>query len=126
MSSKTLLFLLLLAVVAGASSGCDSANAEKTQYLMHYVQVPRNMPDGAPVDPAAIERFEEYLTQLSGGYTKLGDTSGGMLDAQGGVQRGSHISYLVGANSDEREQLAEYVRTNFGYDPYVFAWAVKY
>lgn len=118
--------LMLLVLFPFTFSACDHANADRNQYLMHYVQVPQTMEDGSAITDEQVRKFEEYLVQLAGGYTKLNETSGGSLGELGEIRRRAHISYLVGSSSDEREQLAQYVMVNFGYDSYIFAWEVRH
>ena len=119
------LSIFAAALISLSITACDGANADRVDYLMHYVQVPVTLPDGS--DSAdKIRAFEQHLLAVAGGFTKLGETSGMALDASGAAVEARHVSYLVGIASDERDQLAQYIQLNFQFDPYVFAWAVSY
>ncbi len=81
------------------------------------VLVPVHGNDGRPFSPTAFERFEQFLLDLAGGFSRRGEVEGCWRAPDGNTMRDRSRSYVV--TFDERDaedgasRIDTYVQSNF-------------
>lgn len=114
--------LCLFFAVAFVSTDSDAADQEP--FFVHFTVISKTMPDGSDSGPAIL-KFKKEVIKLAGGYTELGSSRGGSLEA-GGVHDEDNISFVIGAKSDISMELKEMTKRLFGDDgAFILSWPGK-
>jgi len=103
---------LALCVFALAPMAANAANASGRAVTVHFFVVPDVLPDGA----GAADRLPElrlFLAKLAGGYTELGPSQGGFMNAANQLVSENNHSFLVSADKDVSGEIRKYLDENF-------------
>jgi len=121
---KRLIPILLCLCLVMAFAATDSHADDQQPFFVHFVVISKTMPNGLDFD-AAVLSFKEEVIKLAGGYTDLGPTRGGSLNA-GNVKHRDNLSFIIGAKKDVSVELKKMTKRLFGGDgAFILAWPGK-
>lgn len=122
--NRTLLFTMLVLTACMAVSSCGNVNGDTGKVYMHYFTVPTRFSDNSTTT-AAVEDLKGYLCETAGGYSGLGTSEGGWMNAQGAVEKEGIVSFMVSSSQNLSEPLKQYLTQHFNQEyPYVVVWEV--
>ena len=107
------LAMLVCASLAWAQDG--------SRVMVHFIVVPHEAAGGADGDQVLVD-FKDHLLDLAGGYTELGDTTGGYLPPGGPAVKSPGVSFLVAAPQDISAEIKTWADARFASPAYVLAW----
>ena len=99
--------LALVPLTANAKTG-DAPGAA----TVHFFVVPDALPDGANAAPRLPE-LRLFLAKLAGGYTELGPSEGGFMNAANQLVSEKNHPFLVAADKDLSGDIRAYLDANF-------------
>lgn len=119
--SIILVACLCLALILALSA---HGNDEQKPFVVHFVVLDKELPDGSDAAPAVL-KFEEDVLKLAGGFTEIGTTYGGSL-RDGVVKRQDNFSFIIGAKEDVSLELNKIVKKLYqGEGAFIMSWEGK-
>lgn len=115
--------VLLCAALCAGNPARAWADAASHNAFIHFFVIPAQ----GEVDEAAVEALTQDLVAMAGGYTELGQASGGDRGPegapQGTVSRSNHRAFLVAAREDLSVRLEALLTEKFqDKTPFVLVW----
>lgn len=118
MKQKTIFLLFVLL----AGFAVPAAHAEQKPSVVHFVVITDHS-DGVNY-AQEIPALEKEFCRLAGGYTALGNTSGGFL-SEVRIIRESGRAYLVSARRNVARDIRDYITKNFHEEPFILFWTAE-
>ncbi len=115
-----LLALLLIATCVHPATAADSAG----QLTCHFFVIPA----AADIQggESTLIAFKTELAKLAGGFTALGQASGGMIAANGTLETDNHLAFVVSSPKDLSKDIRHLVKTVLKRDNlYLVSWPVS-
>ena len=118
---KLVCMLICLAMLLSVVGSTATAWADSEVYV-HFLVVPSKT-KGARSITKALASLKTKLAELAGGYTHLGPTDGGYLNAKGNLERENNFSFIVASPKNISSEIEKYVAENFATEkPYILVW----
>lgn len=115
-----LLALLFIATCVRPATAADAAG----QLTCHFFVIPA----AADIQggEATLTAFKTELAKLAGGFTALGQASGGMIAANGALETDNHLAFVVSSAKDLSKDIRHLVKTVLKRDNlYLVSWPVS-